>query len=585
MAITPRSRTSRRRIAFLAAAVLALGLAGLLQAPAGAATAGGPETRPFQPSEEDAGAAAHSVRANSPAHVPAAGIPRPATLPVAADASKRIEGLTLKDQRDSNGGNSFSLEPPDQALCVGTTEVIEGVNNVFATYAKAGGPPTSGPQSYDPFWNDGTAEILRTTPPVFGPFVSDPKCYWDPDLNRFFMTELELGTDPATGDFNGDSFVNIAVSKTATPTTSAADWFLYSLNVRNDGTQGTPSHDGCPCLGDQPLIGADRFGFYITTNEFSIEGPDFNGAQIYAFDKAALTNNTMKVQRIEQNKRPLAEGIAYSVQPATSPVAAEWSSAANGTEYALSALDFNATRDDRIAAWAFTNTQSLTTAAPAVRVSSVVLTSEVYAQPPRVRQKTGPFPLGQSLKDKLNLLEANDDRMNQTVFSGGKLWSGVNTAIKADNGPTTVGIAYFVVTPTTSGTGTTTAAISRQGYVAVNRDSLMFPSIAVTAGGSKAAMVFTLAGPGTFPSVAYVRLTPSGATTGPVTVFAAGTRPADGFTGYPQFGGGGIERWGDYSAAVADAAGTLWTAGEYIPGSFGFPPYLANWGTAVGAVS
>ena len=38
--------------------------------------------------------------------------------------------------------------------------------------------------------------------------------------------------------------------------------------------------------GDQPLIGADRNGFFITTNEFSIEGPEFNGAQIYAFDKA-----------------------------------------------------------------------------------------------------------------------------------------------------------------------------------------------------------------------------------------------------------------------------------------------------------
>jgi hypothetical protein len=69
-----------------------------------------------------------------------------------------------------------------------------------------------------------------------------------------------------------------------------------------------------------------------------------------------------------------------------------------------------------------------------------------------------------------------------------------------------------------------------------------------------------------------------------VSVYAAGTKPADGFTGYPQYGGNGVERWGDYSAAVGDTNGTVWTAGEYIPGTFGYPDYLANWGTAVGAV-
>ena len=67
----------------------------------------------------------------------------------------------------------------------------------------------------------------------------------------------------------------------------------------------------------------------------------------------------LKVQRIEQVNPPLAEGVAYSVQPATSPVAAEWSTAANGTEYALSCLDFTGGLDNRIAVWALTNTASL----------------------------------------------------------------------------------------------------------------------------------------------------------------------------------------------------------------------------------
>jgi hypothetical protein len=607
-------RAHRRRLAIFAALTCTLGLTGFSQlsahaAPAAARATSAPETRPFEPGEDEAGADIPAPRSNAPSHVPAAHVPRPATLAVAQNpAAKAAEGLSLKDQRDSNGGNAFSLEPPDQALCVNGTQIIEGVNDVFTIYDKATGRRTAAPKSYVSFFNNGAVEVDRspTADPdhIFGPFVSDPKCYWDPALRRFYMTVLQLGTDPATGDFDGRSFENIAVSKTATPTTAASSWFLYRLDVANNGrsdrstangarTRTTPTgrlaaHQGCPCLGDQPLIGADTFGFYVTTNEFSIDGPEFNGAQIYAFDKAALSRGVMKVQRIENDGPtglPLAEGTAYSVQPATSPVASEWSTANGGTEFALSALDFAGGLDNRIARWALTNTSSLTGSHPAVHLSKTVLRSEVYGMPPMVQQRRGPYPLGQSERAKLNLLNSNDDRMNQVVYSGGKLWSGVNTAVKTHNGPTTAGIAYFVVRAGD-------AAMTNQGYVAVNRNSVMFPAIGVGARGANPSMVFTLAGRGFYPSTAYVRFTSGGSLASPVTVYGAGTRPADGFTGYPDEGGNGVERWGDYSAAVADASGTVWLATEYIPGTFGFipgsrvpPSYIANWGTAIGRVS
>ena len=582
----------RRTVAALAAIAFVVGLGGLAQTAAHAAsgTPGAPnETRPYEPGEAGmVGAEAHS-RSNSPSRVPSSHVPRPATLLVAANpAAKAFEGLNMKDQRTANNGNQFSLEPPDQALCVGASQVIEGVNTVFSIHDKTSGERTTAPTSYDQFFN-GVPEIDRSPGAAnpFGPFVSDPKCYWDPQLNRFYMTLLELGTNSATGAFTGKSYVDIAVSKRATASSSSGDWYLYKLDVANAGGLDTTtgasvgnlaSHPGCPCLGDQPLIGADRSGFFISTNEFSIAGPGFNGAQVYAFDKAALAAGTLKVQRIESPATPLAEGIAYSIQPATSPAAAEWAPEANGTEYALSALDFTAKLDNRIASWAFTNTASLTTATPDVRVSSTVLASEVYGQPPAVQQKPGPYPLGQSLKDKLNLLNSNDDRMQQVVYSGGRTWSALNTVVKTDNALTTTGIAYFVVHPSP-----TAATITSQGYVAVNRNSVMFPSIGVTTGATRAAMVFTLAGPGYYPSTAYVSLT-TGTVTGPVTVYGAGAVPADGFTGYPQFGGSGVERWGDYSAAVADTDGNIWMAAEYIPGSFGYGPFLANWGTAIGSL-
>ena len=49
------------------------------------------------------------------------------------------------------------------------------------------------------------------------------------------------------------------------------------------------------------------------------------------------------------------------------------------------------------------------------------------------------------------------------------------------------------------------------------------------------AMVFTIVGETRFPSAGYVTLDENG--TGPIRILKAGTKPADGFTGYSSFGG------------------------------------------------
>ena len=59
----------------------------------------------------------------SPAHVPAAFVPRPTPLAVVdpgAELGLNFSGLNFFNQRfDADGGNQFSVEPPDQGLCVG----------------------------------------------------------------------------------------------------------------------------------------------------------------------------------------------------------------------------------------------------------------------------------------------------------------------------------------------------------------------------------------------------------------------------------------------------------------------------------
>jgi hypothetical protein len=535
----------------------------------------------------------------SAAHVPSDHVPRPASKQVVTSnpGFGGFAGLTHFDQRTADGGNQFSLEPPDQGLCVGAGRVIEPINDVFAIYDAATGAklsPATGATSLTLFFT-GQHQIVRTPPVRFGPFLSDPKCYFDPGLNRFFLTILQLDQNPVTGAFTGRSSQLLAVSKTSTPTTNPSDWFFYSIDTTNNGTNGTPSHPGCPCFGDQPLIGADANAFVITTNEFSLFpfGAVFNGAQIYVLDKAAATAGTLKFQFIGGSPIPLEEGPAFSLQPATSPSTGEWSSANGGTEFLLSDLDFDATLDNRLAVWALTNTSSITSATPSVRLSHVVIGSQVYGQPPDAQQKDGPTPLaditpnaftgkpGNGPTEHLELIAGNDDRMNQAVFAAGKLWGGVNTVVKTENGITHVGIAYFVVTPSFPTGGSLSATIAKQGYISVNGENVLYPSIGVNSAG-KGVVAFSLVGPDFFPSAAYAPVDAvNGA--GDVHVAAAGTGPDDGFSGYNFFTGGNTGRWGDYSAAVADAAGTIWLGHEFIPNT---PrTQLANWGTFISHVT
>ena len=534
----------------------------------------------------------------SAARVPSSKVPRPATLQVASDLSNTsFVGLNHFEQRNAGTGvysnTNFSVEPPDQALCVGNGFVMEAVNNAIRVRSSSGASLTDSTNLTQFFGL--TPSITRSTPLVYGDFTSDPKCYYDAGTNRFFLTLLQIDLNSTTGDFGSHAKQMLAVSQTSDPT---GGWYIYSFDTTNDGTNGTPTHANCPCFGDQPLIGADSTGFYITTNEFPITNPGFNGAQVYAMSKVALENGGPSPTIIQFSDLTQAEGPAYSMQPTTTPPGGAFDSANNGTEYLLSALDFDATLDNRITLWALTNTQSLDTATPALSLKKVVLTSQVYGQPPAMDQKKGSAPFDESLKgEHFNVINSNDDRMNQTVYAGGNVWGALNTVVKGPTGVTRTAVAFFIVHPSWDG-DQLNGQIVKQGYVAAQNNNVAYPAIAANSSG-KGIIGFTLVGPDYFPSAAYAKVD---ATSGPssINVARAGVGPADGFTGEisQDPGDRGVERWGDYSAAVADDAdGTIWFATEMINQTCTLEQFLAdvtcgatrtilaNWGTAISKVT
>ena len=509
---------------------------------------------------------------------PTPGHPLPASSPAASGLSLSLvnggfsgfNGLTHRDQRNAGTGiytnTQFSLEPPDQALCVGNGFVVEAVNTALAIYDQSG-VRKAGPVALNQFFGL-VPEFDRKTG-ISGDFTSDPRCFYDWKSGHFFLIILQI--DPAPGV---RSHTLIARSQSGDPT---GGWDAFALDATNDGLNGTPSHPGCPCFGDQPLFGVDANAVFVTTNEFGNQ--TFNGAEVYGIGKSLFTGGTGSAVLIDN--LTLAEGIAYTLQPATTPPGGEFARGSGGTEFFASALDFSGTLDDRIAVWAMTGTRSLNTATPAVAFGSKVIKSEVYGQPPDADQKSGPTPLRDLLgslgsAEPLEFLSTNDDRMQQAVYSDGKLWTALTTVVtpKGDTADR-AGIAWFKV-KVEAEEGELEAKIEKQGYVSVPGANVFYPSVAVTKD-DRAAIGFSLSGQQFYPSAAYVRL--SGHGTSAVHIAASGAGPQDGFTGYFFFGGNGHARWGDYSAAVAGADGSIWMAAEYIPG--GKRSLLANWGTFI----
>ena len=511
--------------------------------------------------------------------------PNPAGLNVTTNnpGFSGFNGLSHFDQRNAGTGaftnTQFSLEPPDQGMCASNNFVLDSINTALEVRSTKGAL-LNGPTPINQFF--GLAPELNRTTVTFGDFTSDPKCYFDPATQRWFLTVLQISVDPASGAMIAPTHTLIAVSQTSDPT---GNWRIFSIDTTNDGTDGTPSHANCPCFGDQPLIGANADGFFVTTNEFPLFTGGFNGAQVYAISKRGLVQAasnpgsafTSKVVLIDASQALVPfGGLSFSIQPSTQPAGIQLGLENNGTEYFLSSLDFTSTVDNRIATWALTNTRSLDQSTPNVNLTFTVIKSQLYGQPVPVTQKNGPTPFATSQGAPIGFLNSNDDRMNQVVFAAGVLWSGVNTIVQKPGEAARTGIAFFGVLPFFA-KGQLNALLVKSGYVAVDGENVLFPSIGVNVIG-EGVMSFTLSGPDFFPSAAYMPI--SLLHTGDVHVASAGTAPEDGFTCVAP---DRLCRWGDYSAAVASPDGrSIWLATEFIPNT---PrTVLANWGTFISNV-
>ncbi len=422
-----------------------------------------------------------------------------------------FDGVSSLDSQVTNFGLTF--EPPDQGLCVGNGFVVEMVNSAFRVYDMHG-HTLAGPTNVNaPFHED------------FAAFTSDPRCHYDAATNTWFATVLFIN-DPGTA-----STLDVAFNTSGDPTT---DWSVFRIDTTR---ADAPASFGCPCFGDQPRLGIDGSNIYVSTDEFSILGPEFNGGQIYAISKSDLVSHSSNVHFVHYKDLSLGGSLVFAVEPALTfgPAPAE---------YFLSSLDPNGTGDNRIGVWALTDVARVSSGGTP-HLSSLIVSSEPYAIPPQAEQK-----------GSTSLLDSGDDRMQQTQFINGEIWGELDTAVTpTGDSAQRAGAAWFRIRPEVNGSKLKGATVTGQGYVVSSGNYVLYPAVQAD-GQGHAAMVFTLTGPNRFPSAAYATLVEDESRFGKPVVAATGSGP---YNATPQ-------RWGDYSWAVLDPnSDSVWMATEYMP--------------------
>ncbi len=203
---------------------------------------------------------------------------RPGTLLPAHSRDKSLlentpNGLTAGGTTDRvkiNPGKLFpaieqtAWSPPDPSVAVGPNHIVVTVNMAVAFYDREGNEQFF--SNLDSTGDPGFFEDVGA-----GDFTFDPKCFYDPFIERYVILALEVYTSANEG------WITIAISDDDDPN---GTWYKYrTWAVINQG--------GSEFWPDYPGLGFDSNAFYCTNNLFGFSG-GFAGVLYRVFPKAPM---------------------------------------------------------------------------------------------------------------------------------------------------------------------------------------------------------------------------------------------------------------------------------------------------------
>ncbi|HYV90360.1 MAG TPA: T9SS type A sorting domain-containing protein [Chitinophagales bacterium] len=350
---------------------------------------------------------------------------------------------------------------------------------------------------------------------VSGSPFSDPHITYDPNTSKWYAVILSTLSGGHAGFFLG-------VSQTNDPTGS---WWEYSVDAQ--GSTGL--------FMDYPAIGFNNNWIVITGNMFS--GFSFSTTKVFVFNKSNVTSGSGGTVTTFSNN------TIFSLEPAVTY------DANVNTEYMLTEWDNNSGGNCYSKIFTITGTQS----SPVFTAGNTVGVNQPYSQ-----TVVNAKQLGTS-----NRIATNDTRMRNCVYRNSSLYA-AQTVYLPSSSPTRASSQVWQINPSNS---SLTNFFRIDDNTATN--FYYFASVSINSN-DDVLVGYTVSSASTYASSGYSYRTSADAAN---TLEDNYTYKAGQSSYYKTFGGG-VNRWGDYSATTVDPSdGSFWTLQE-----FAYTP-SNNWGT------
>jgi hypothetical protein len=344
----------------------------------------------------------------------------------AVSPKSAVAGATLERTAAFEGTSYFSdptpLTPPNTQVAVGSTYVVEALNDDIAVWSRTG-------------------DLVQSTDPnsffavPAGYRFAEPRLVYDVMSQRWFISGW-------ASDSTNDSIVYVAVSAAADPT---ARWSVYRLA----STTGT--------LTDQPKIGVSDDKLVVTWNDFA-NGSTFSGQETWVVQKSDLLAggsiryytflpdpSRFNIVPVITMTASATEFLAYNNTCGQSTGTGSGSCTAGSPTLGLVSL--TGTPADSTVAWNESD--------PAMKPTAV---------PPPAEQRTG------------GVLDTGDDRLETAVWQNGTLWATANDACDP-GGATHSCLRLIEVT-------TGTATVVQDADLALAGNDLYYPAITLDRSGN-----------------------------------------------------------------------------------------------------
>jgi hypothetical protein len=466
--------------------------------------------------------------------------PTSPAIPLASAASTVLAGFDGIDE------SSTFADPPDGAIAVSGTYIVEAVNDAMSVWTK----------SYDASGNL-SAETVAISAADLNVFLgNNPNCYTG--ANDFFglVSDPSLDYDVAHDRFMlsmisfdqlfGVSSLCIAVTTTGDPT---GTWFIYAFPIPAPFTGS---------LLDFPrgVVGSDGV-IYVSGNYFVFNlfgSAIFRSARVYAFKTADIyLGQSTSPKVVIAGKDPQTGLPADSLTPARGVGVSGmyFVSASNPTAPAVGSL---------ITLWKWTSPFGSNIFS---RKGSVTVSS--YVQPPEALQP-GAFPPGVTgcTQSGASCIQTNDARNLTAYWSSGTVWAAHNIGCTQGGGAVAC-VQWYQLKNLDA-----TPALTQQGIVDDQTNPgryRYFPSLAVDLN-QNVALAYAYSSATEYPGIAYTTI--SGGIPSSETVLKPGEAT---FVS---------TRYGDYAATTVDPHDhlTIWYVEEYAKNLAG----ASEWGTWIGAI-